>query len=257
MLIGVSVRCPGDALEPILISGGFIGGFIGSLLPPEIAGDDAMKVSVIFGMVGLFTSCFRFPLTPVVLVLELTGIQTYTIIIPTALASFTALMVSNRLFPPLLTQILEQDGIDLEAIAEETAELPRQDLVCAGSAHDSASSGGGDESEDDASDPSGHPEPQPADNRFRRTSTMQSLQFLVDMLEESLGDARPVLPQPVSAIAPTALSPLSSSLQTGPRPSRRHSEGLLQIPLRQIVGWSSQRSSNASQNSTRHGRSME
>ena len=34
----------------------------------------------------------------------------YYLILPVALSSFTALSISNHLFPPLLEQILEQDG---------------------------------------------------------------------------------------------------------------------------------------------------
>eukprot|EP00438_Fugacium_kawagutii_P003093 Skav210375 [mRNA] locus=scaffold1526:37567:42509:+ [translate_table: standard] len=48
----------------------------------------------------------------------------YYLILPVALSSFTALFISNHLFPPILEQLLEQDGIDLEAVAElaETAD---------------------------------------------------------------------------------------------------------------------------------------
>ncbi|CAJ1450933.1 unnamed protein product [Effrenium voratum] len=116
--IGVSARFPGDTLEPVLIAGSFLGGFVGKLLPEETAGSEANSICEIFGMVGLFASCFRFPLTPVVIVLELTGTRTYNIILPVALSSFTAMTLSNHLFEPILEQILHQDGIDLEAVAE-------------------------------------------------------------------------------------------------------------------------------------------
>ncbi|CAJ1355300.1 unnamed protein product [Effrenium voratum] len=122
--LGVSARFPGDTLEPVLISGGFLGAFVGRLLPAELTGGSGGSLCEIFGMVGLFASCFRFPLTPVVIVLEITGTESYNLILPVALSSFTALAVSNHLFPPLLEQLLEQDGIDLEAVAElaETAD---------------------------------------------------------------------------------------------------------------------------------------
>ncbi|CAJ1419943.1 unnamed protein product, partial [Effrenium voratum] len=105
-------------------SGGFLGAFVGRLLPAELTGGSGGSLCEIFGMVGLFASCFRFPLTPVVIVLEITGTESYNLILPVALSSFTALAVSNHLFPPLLEQLLEQDGIDLEAVAElaETAD---------------------------------------------------------------------------------------------------------------------------------------
>eukprot|EP00435_Cladocopium_sp_Y103_P014615 s3064_g3.t1 len=118
--LGVAARFPGDTLEPVLISGGFLGAWVGQWLPME----ESRSACEIFGMVGLFASCFRFPLTPVLIVLELTGTDSYYLILPVALSSFTALFISNHLFPPILEQILEQDGIDLEAVAElaETAD---------------------------------------------------------------------------------------------------------------------------------------
>lgn len=118
--VGVAARFPGDTLEPVLISGGFLGAWVGQWLPME----ESRSACEIFGMVSLFASCFRFPLTPVLIVLELTGTDSYYLILLVALSSFTALFISNHLFPPILEQILEQDGIDLEAVAElaETAD---------------------------------------------------------------------------------------------------------------------------------------
>lgn len=124
--LGVAARFPGDTLEPVLISGGFLGAWVGQWLPME----ESRSACEIFGMVGLFASCFRFPLTPVLIVLELTGTDSYYLILPVALSSFTALSISNHLFPPILEQILEQDGIDLEAVAElaETADEEEAEL---------------------------------------------------------------------------------------------------------------------------------
>jgi len=118
--LGVAARFPGDTLEPVLISGGFLGAWVGRWLHVE----EGRSACEIFGMVGLFASCFRFPLTPVLIVLELTGTDSYYLILPVTLSSFSALFLSNHLFPPILEQILEQDGIDLEAVAElaETAD---------------------------------------------------------------------------------------------------------------------------------------
>lgn len=127
MILAVSLRAPGDVLEPVLISGGFIGGTIGALLGKGALGEQAIKPCIIFGMVGLFASCFRFPLTPVVIVLELTGINTYTLILPTVLTSFTAIMVSNRLNRPILDELMYQDGVDLHQLAEaEMADHEKQ-----------------------------------------------------------------------------------------------------------------------------------
>lgn len=122
--LSVSCRFPGDTLEPVLISGAFLGAAIGRMLPKEIAGDSDSACEI-FGMVGLFASCFRFPLTPVVFAIELTGTRTYNLVLPTALSCFAGLQLSNYLFEPILEQLLHQDNIDLEAVAElaELAEL--------------------------------------------------------------------------------------------------------------------------------------
>lgn len=114
--LSVSARFPGDTLEPVLISGAFLGGAIGKIIPADLS-EDAISSCEIFGMVGLFASCFRFPLTPVVFAIELTGTRTYHLVLPAALSCFTGLQVSNYLFPPILEQILHQDDIDLDAVA--------------------------------------------------------------------------------------------------------------------------------------------
>lgn len=103
--LSVAARFPGDTLEPVLVSGGFLGAWIGRWLPQ--AAEEGRSACEIFGMVGLFSSCFRFPLTPIVLVLELTGTSCYYLILPVALSSFTALFLSNHLFPPILEETIE------------------------------------------------------------------------------------------------------------------------------------------------------
>eukprot|EP00930_Biecheleria_cincta_P038897 TRINITY_DN2674_c0_g3_i1.p1 TRINITY_DN2674_c0_g3~~TRINITY_DN2674_c0_g3_i1.p1 ORF type:complete len:917 (-),score=142.30 TRINITY_DN2674_c0_g3_i1:232-2982(-) len=124
LVLGIFVRAAADILEPVLMTGGFIGGAVGTLLPedPLVGGSDALTPCVIFGMVGLFASCFRFPLTPVVIVLELTGVESYAIILPAALCAFTAVTCSNWCFPALLDDVLLQEGIDLELLAKEAEE---------------------------------------------------------------------------------------------------------------------------------------
>jgi len=117
MVLGISVRAPGDVLEPVLISGGFLGGTVGRVLVACSGLDTAVvKPCVIFGMVGLFASCFRFPLTPVVIVLEITGIQSYMLVLPTVLTSFVAITISNRFCQPVLDEMMHEDGIDLHAL---------------------------------------------------------------------------------------------------------------------------------------------
>lgn len=124
MILAVTVRAPGDVLEPVLIIGGFAGGIIGRLLcyGMDLPNSEVMTPCIIFGMVGLFASCFRFPLTPIVIVGEITGVESYRIILPTALAGFTALTASSRLFRPILDEIMHEDGIDIHSLMEEVKE---------------------------------------------------------------------------------------------------------------------------------------
>lgn len=126
LAVAISVRGPGDTLEPVLISGAFIGGMAGKILlwlnvgGEGVSPDLIMKPCVVFGMTGLFASCFRFPLTPIVIVMELTGSDCYALVLPTILTCFIANTTSNRICPPLLHEMMRQDGIDLHALAERT-----------------------------------------------------------------------------------------------------------------------------------------
>lgn len=142
MVVSIAARCPGDLLEPVLISGAFLGGGVGSLLEllvdDEALASEIVKPCIVFGMVGLFASCFRFPLTPLVIVLEFMGEETYALVLPAAVAGFTAITVSNKLFPPLLDIVMHRDGINLERISEETfsdstsskhTEEPEEDFI--------------------------------------------------------------------------------------------------------------------------------
>lgn len=125
LILGMAVRCPADMLEPVLITGGFLGGAIGSLLPQddtELLQGGTVMPCIIFGMVGLFASCFRFSLTPIVIVLEIVGTESYSLILPAVLCGFTASTCSDHLFPALLEDILEQDGINLQELAEQAEE---------------------------------------------------------------------------------------------------------------------------------------
>eukprot|EP00435_Cladocopium_sp_Y103_P017253 s1929_g4.t1 len=125
LILGMAVRCPADMLEPVLITGGFLGGAIGSLLPQddtELLEGGTVMPCIIFGMVGLFASCFRFSLTPIVIVLEIVGTESYSLILPAVLCGFTASTCSDHLFPALLEDILEQDGINLQELAEQAEE---------------------------------------------------------------------------------------------------------------------------------------
>lgn len=132
MVAAINMRCPGDMLEPILISGGFLGGAVGRLLnlrePLLLNNGNTVAPCVLFGMVGLFSSCFRFPLTPIVFVFELTGVESYELILPSAVASFTAMAVASRLCPTILDEILHQDGVNLHDLAEQAEEEFEEEL---------------------------------------------------------------------------------------------------------------------------------
>jgi len=120
--LAIAARAPGDLLEPVLIVGAGLGGGIGRLLQSVVEEDleqRVMQPCLVFGMVATFASCFRFPLTPVLIVLEVTGVDTYAIVLPAALAAFTAVTISNRLYLPLLESIMEEDGISLHELSEK------------------------------------------------------------------------------------------------------------------------------------------
>jgi hypothetical protein len=68
-----------------------------------------MKPCVVFGMTGLFASSFRVPPTPIVIVMELTGSDCYSLVLPTILTCFIANSTANRLCPPLLHEMMRQD----------------------------------------------------------------------------------------------------------------------------------------------------
>jgi len=122
-VLAVSIRAPGDMLEPVLIGGGCFGGMIGKLLPAEIIGVDPTQTCMILGMSGLFASSFGFPLTPIVITLELTGVETYALVLPVGLCGLTAMTVSEWLEGALLHEIMEQDGIDLHELAHHAASV--------------------------------------------------------------------------------------------------------------------------------------
>lgn len=134
MILQVGARFSGDILEPVLIAGGFFGGACGHLLELILDSDPELsaivgKPCLVFGMVGLFSSCFRFPLTPVVITLELMGPDTYALVLPTVLCSFTAVLVSNRLFHPLFHDMLGMDGINLQALSRQAVLEESQEEV--------------------------------------------------------------------------------------------------------------------------------
>eukprot|EP00929_Paragymnodinium_shiwhaense_P063425 TRINITY_DN31680_c0_g2_i1.p1 TRINITY_DN31680_c0_g2~~TRINITY_DN31680_c0_g2_i1.p1 ORF type:complete len:652 (-),score=88.79 TRINITY_DN31680_c0_g2_i1:113-2068(-) len=124
LVLSVTLQGPGDMLEPTLIGGGCLGAVVGKALPAEYLGANTVQVCTILGMSGLFASSFGFPLTPVVFTLELTGVQTYSLIIPVALCSLTAMKLTQRLHGELLHEVMAQEGIDLHAISHAASHPP-------------------------------------------------------------------------------------------------------------------------------------
>lgn len=50
--LSVSARFPGDTLEPVLISGAFLGGAIGKIIPADLS-EDAISSCEIFGVLEM------------------------------------------------------------------------------------------------------------------------------------------------------------------------------------------------------------
>eukprot|EP00928_Gymnodinium_smaydae_P002053 TRINITY_DN10722_c0_g1_i1.p1 TRINITY_DN10722_c0_g1~~TRINITY_DN10722_c0_g1_i1.p1 ORF type:complete len:860 (+),score=123.69 TRINITY_DN10722_c0_g1_i1:90-2669(+) len=126
-VVSIAMRCPGDMLEPILLVGGALGGMVGRILSlvPEI-GDQVMRPCIIFGNVGLFAACFRFPLTPIIIILEVTGMETYTLILPAVLASFTGCTFASRMEITLFEEVMFQDGLDLHGLSRLSSGQDRE-----------------------------------------------------------------------------------------------------------------------------------
>ena len=187
--LSVSCRFPGDTLEPVLISGAFLGAAIGRMLPKEVVGDSDSACEI-FGMVGLFASCFRFPLTPVVFAIELTWTRTYNLVLPVAVSCFTGLQLSNYLFEPILEQILHQDNIDLEAVAElaemaEQEEMRRAEMGLDEVEEEDTPASGDDEPSSPRSLPSKQSKQSKHSKDAHRKTTFQTL---IGKLEESMLD---------------------------------------------------------------------
>ena len=114
---------PGGLLMPSLIIGGFFGGMVISLferiLDPTLYAA-LWQPSLIFGVIGLFSANFRFPLTSVVILFELTGFDpgTWTIALPCILCSYLSISACDGFynFPPLFEGLCAQDGISLYAM---------------------------------------------------------------------------------------------------------------------------------------------
>ncbi|CAD7923695.1 unnamed protein product [Amoebophrya sp. A120] len=129
----VAVGGPGGILMPSLIVGGFLGGTtlaVFQLVLPTAMYTRLWQPCVAFGVIGLFSANFRFPLTSVVILFELTGFNTgmWHIALGCILASYIAIAVSDGFFkfPSLFDALCQQDDISLFRMRWDMARKPIQ-----------------------------------------------------------------------------------------------------------------------------------
>lgn len=110
---------PGGMFAPTLFVGAMLGGGLGGLahllwpLPTSPA-----SAYVLVGIGTFFAGVFRAPMTSIFMVFEVSG--TYEIILPVMIANTIAYLLSRRLQPESLFQIVgQQDGLDLPSVEHE------------------------------------------------------------------------------------------------------------------------------------------
>lgn len=108
----------GGAFMPVLFVGACLGTLVGTLAHFVLG--DAAQATAAYALVGMgatFAGLMQAPLTPIVMLFELT--QDYLIILPLMLGCILALLVSRRLNPNgLYKMALESDGVVLGFEAE-------------------------------------------------------------------------------------------------------------------------------------------
>jgi CIC family chloride channel protein len=113
---------PGGMFAPTLFIGAMLGGAVGSvehLFFPHLAG--SVGTYCLVGMGVLFAGFLRAPMTSVFMVLEVSG--DYSIIVPVMVANVFAYMISRRLQPtPIFDLLTRQDGLDLPSMEEQREE---------------------------------------------------------------------------------------------------------------------------------------
>lgn len=118
-----SFGTPGGMFAPTLFVGAMLGGSIGGLAhlfwPLTMSSTGAY---VLVGIGTFFAGLFRAPMTSIFMVFELSA--SYVIILPVMIANTISLLVSRRMQPESMFQIIGyQDGLDLPS-AEERRETP-------------------------------------------------------------------------------------------------------------------------------------
>lgn len=113
---------PGGMFAPTLFIGAMLGGAVGGaerLLFPHLTG--SIGTYVLVGMGVLFAGFLRAPMTSVFMVLEVSG--NYSIIIPVILANTLAYLISRKLQPvPIFDILSRQDGLELPSMEEQREE---------------------------------------------------------------------------------------------------------------------------------------
>ncbi len=122
---------PGGLFAPTLFVGAMLGGGLGGLAhlfwPLTTSSTGAY---VLVGIGTFFAGLFRAPMTSIFMVFELSA--SYVIILPVMIANTISLLVSRRMQPESMFQIIgHQDGLDLPSAAErrETPVLHVEDAM--------------------------------------------------------------------------------------------------------------------------------
>lgn len=119
----------GGIFAPTLFMGGMLGGAVGFL---DVAvfhhSADSIGAFAVVGMGAVFAAVVRAPMTSVLIIFEMTG--GYGLVLPLMLANMTAFALARHWRrTPVYDALLEQDGIHLEALAEELESQPATDLA--------------------------------------------------------------------------------------------------------------------------------
>jgi CIC family chloride channel protein len=113
---------PGGMFAPTLFIGAMLGGAVCGIerhFFPHLTGSTATYALV--GMGVLFAGFLRAPMTSVFMVLEVSG--NYSIIVPVLVANTFAYVISRRLQPtPIFDLLTRQDGLDLPSMEEQREE---------------------------------------------------------------------------------------------------------------------------------------
>ena len=121
-LLSFTSGTPGGMFAPTLFIGAMLGAAVGGaehVFLPHLSGSPGTYALV--GMGVLFAGFLRAPMTSVFMVLEVSG--NYSIILPVIVANAFAYVISRRLQPTAIFDVLtRQDGLDLPSMEEQREE---------------------------------------------------------------------------------------------------------------------------------------